>query len=292
MSRDLSVAGEGRRSSGSFLGAPWRSADAALWAGVTENAGHHSLLVDDRALFATLPELPPNELCDPLVFDPDGSELAGAMWLVQRSVLLAQWGIFNPLGPTVNSFEVAIDYVGGRGFLLERVCHPFAPQLMVHAAIDVDGFGDLGRLLEPLVAGWGDAFEGGRGLPDWFEVVADMPGVTAALHRGLVRFAAASDTDLVVETVEASASVATPWARFSAVDDHPDVVAELRALDPDELRSMWLSTITGAPVIDAHLAHLRSAWEGSRAFVRDPDAGQRAADECRREVARRVEGQP
>lgn len=292
MSRDLSVTGDGRRSSGSFLGAPWRSADAALWAGVTENAGHHSLLVDDRALFATLPDLPLNELCDPLVFEPDGSELERAMWLVQRSVLVAQWGIFNPLGPTVSSFEVAIDYVGGRGLLLERLRNPFGPRLVLHAAIDVDGFGDLGRLLEPLVAGWADDTGGRRGLPDWFEVVADMPGVAAALHRGLVRFAAASDADLAVETAAASASVVSPWARFSVADDQPDAIAALRALDPDELRDRWLSMITSAPVIDAHVAHLRSAWEGSQAFVRDPDAGQRAADECRREIARRVGGQP
>ena len=286
------VAPEGLRSSGSILAAPWRSIDRALWAGVAENAGHHSLLADDRALFGSLPELPVNELCAPIVFDHDGSDRDRAMWLVQRSALVAQWGIFNPIGPTVCSFEVAIDYVGGRGYLFERLCHPFGPRLTLHAVIDVDGFADLGRLLEQLVGGWGDGTDGIRSLPDWFEVVTPMPGVGDALYRGLLRFAAASDTDLVTETVAASASVVSPWARFTAADDYPDDVAELRALEPDELVGEWLSTISNAMVIDAHVAHLRSAWEGAAAFVRDPDRAQHVADQCRQEIARRIEGQP
>lgn len=288
---DLPTASVGPLLSGDSFGGTWTSVDRPLWRGVAENAGHHSLLVDDRALFAALPDGPSNTVCEPVTFDPrSGNTLDEAVWSVQRSVLLAQWGIFNPLGPTVGSLEVAIDYVGGRGYVLERLRHPFGPQVSLRAVIDIEGFAALGDIVGAVVDAW--MAEGGStyALPHWFEVVSDIPDVVTALRDGLHGLAVANDADLAAATVAAVASVGSPWNGFTAAERHADDVQQLRELSIDDLAGEWVEAVTHPRVIDAHVAWLRSAWDGSRAFVGDPDGAQRVVVALEAELDRRVGG--
>ena len=246
----------------SFGDVEWNHIDEVTWRGVDQNAGRRGLLVDetDRVPRA-LEGVAVNELL------PEPIELDDELWALQHSRLIATMGIFNPVGPSVGSIELSIDYNVGRGLLLERTRHPFLPSLRLWAILDRDGFDSLDNFVELMIERlpWGAL--------EWVRVMDRDEKVADAVKHGLLRFANRTESDLSAAAQQLLDSAANPWIALAS-EYEPSGSIDDSSLDPAEL---WLQAVTHPAVVDSRLAYLRSAWEGSIALVNDPDG--KAADE-------------
>lgn len=249
----------------------WNITEQVEWDGVQQNAGLLPLLVPngviDRLGFA---DAPLNQLIGP--FEIDGTDA----WF-QHTLLLATWGIFNPMGPSVGSLEICIDFESQRALLVERLRHPFSPRVAVHAVLDFDGFSNRADLVAEVIGGleWSS--------PDWFEITDYDPAVKNSLREGMRLFAGRSDEDFRRTTQLLLASIGSPWARLSSNE------LELPEIDGDPIET-WIEVVTSAANIDNHLAYLRSAWEGAVAYQGskgDPNVAQSMTNRLVEEVVRR-----
>lgn len=248
----------------------WVHTDEIEWDGVEQNAGLIPLIVPNGIIDRLGPDdVPVNQMIEPIVIDgPDA-------WY-QHSLLLATWGIFNPAGPSVGSLEIAVDFASQKALLLERLRHPFAARVLVHAILDREGFDNRADFVTEIIANlnWS--------LPDWLEVVDYDPAVEDSVRVGLRRFAELQDEDFRHTTQLLIASLNNPWARLTNPDlDLPDVEG-----DPIE---GWIDAITHPANIDSHVAYLRSAWEGAVLFrVGETEKAQEMSNRLIREVAQRT----
>lgn len=174
------------------------------WDGVHSNAGMSPMFGAADELFRDMySTYSLNHLIDPIDIGPEGFAL-------QTAKTLATFGIFNPVGPSVGSIEVAINYRLGAALLLERLRHPHAPTTRIHAVLDQNGFNSIERLLADLVARleWSTF--------DWWDTRTSLPGDVAAMRRGLRRFAEkfpASDMERL--TLGLMEAVDDPWVRVA-----------------------------------------------------------------------------
>lgn len=252
----------------------WEYTEEVYWRGVSQNAGHFSLLVDDATLVRELTDgLPTNEVFDAIEVD--------GLWALQHSRLIAAFGIFNPVGPSVGSIEIAINYGSGRAMLLERLRHPFVPAIRLYALLDREGFEDLPRFVEAMVSKleWGSV--------DWFEVVDRGEEVGDALRRGLRNLATATEADVAVEASWLRSSLESPWVRLTK--ERPPEWTLPRGASAVE---WWIEAVTKPENIDTHVAYLRSAWEGAKAFIREDGqvAASNISEACKNEVLLRIDG--
>ncbi len=241
------------------------------WRGVAENAGMHPLLgVTLESLGIDPNEHPRNELLE--AFELPGLERMHRMQI-------AQFGIFNPSGPSVGSIDVAVDYVSQCGLVVLRTRHPWSRSAVVRAVIDQDGFNHLDRILESLVADLDWA------LFDWFESASGFESDNAAILRGLRRFAQrfVADGD---ELDRAARRMLVPWSPWQRLED------ELPELPPgDDPVDVWLHGVVDPFHIDSNVAYFRSAWEGAvayRASEFDPGVAQDVANRCIAEIDARM----
>lgn len=252
------------------------------WDGVHSNAGMSPMFGAADELFRDMySTYSLNHLIDPIDIGPEGFAL-------QTAKTLATFGIFNPVGPSVGSIEVAINYRLGAALLLERLRHPHAPTTRIHAVLDQNGFNSIERLLADLVARleWSTF--------DWWDTRTSLPGDVAAMRRGLRRFAEkfpASDMERL--TLGLMEAVDDPWVRV-AHDFRPRIQTP-KGVDPIDF---WIDAISDRTNIDTHIAFIRSSWEGATAWVAAGSSlddetttnAQVAADRVRRSVWCRREG--
>jgi hypothetical protein len=189
------------------------------------------------------------------------------------------FGIFNPVGPTVGSMEVAVNYHLQRALLITRIRHPFAPSVRVHALLDFDGFQKIAPLVQHVVAtlDWSG--------PEWLRVRHPNPEVHEAVFDGLRVFARMrSDRDWGEKATQLVDAAHDPWQRLDSRFEAQSSVPE--GIDPIDY---WVAVVTNPRVIDGHVAMMRSAWEGAQAFVRndDPEDAQRVSEFLRRQVYQR-----
>ncbi|MDC3402439.1 hypothetical protein OAX95_00715 [bacterium] len=262
----------------SMAGTTWGHVDHSAWRGVNQNAGYKSLLVDQsECVPATIDGLPLNTfLAEPI-------ELDGQMWALQHSQLLMSMGIFNPVGPSIGSLEVAIDHTLRRGMLIERLRHPFSPAVRLWAVIDRQGFDSLDHFADLLIPRlqW-NTF-------DWVRVLAREQFVAEAVDRGLLRFARRDSHNSLEHAQRLADSVSNPWTRLDH-DYAPTNSLDDAGRDPAEL---WLEIVTHPALVDSSLAYLRSAWEGAKAFVDrsdDPTIAQQWITRISNEVTDRRAG--
>jgi len=241
----------------------WLFTQDRRWKGVVENAGYHSLFVDDNEVFETVAAgLPLNELIDPICFE--ASEPHGGLFGLPHTFLIANFGIFNPAGPSAGSLELAIHYESGRALLLERNRHPFLPSITVHALLDQTGFASLGEYVEKVIARleWTSL--------DWFEIVNDNH--VDALLRGLRTFGQKVGEQMPLRQTATNLLSMLPWLRVSTPagqeGENPEWVASLDDLDD---LGFWVFALCHPANVDSHNRYFRSAWEGSSAFLHNPD---------------------
>jgi hypothetical protein len=245
----------------------WERTNDVEWAGVEQNAGLMPLLVPNGVVSrAGLDRAPTNQrFANPVA-------LTGADAYYQHAKVLAQWGIFNPSGPSVGSLEVAIDYEGQRALLIERRRHPRQSMTVVHAVLDQEGFNNLGWFAGEVIAElpWSPL--------DWFEIIDGE--CTDALADGLRRFIRRSGEDVGQLWRRLAADIDNPWARL----ERRGPVDRFSADDDVEA---WLYAVTDPRNVDAHAAFLRSAWEGATA-PGGPEAQDRIATALINEVHERA----
>lgn len=250
---------------------PSEIADEYLWDGVEMNAGVFSMYVDGDAVFAKVTEgVPVNELLDPIELDDDA-------WMMQHNEVIARMGIFNPMGPSVGTIEIAINYATQQALLLERTRHPSSPSLHLWAVLDRDGFDRRAVFVEQMLPRlrWGTF--------DWFDVRTDDETITAAIRRGLIGFAASRQIDVNHEAMLILENLDDPWSRVSTRTTR-------HTLSPDaDVEAFWIPAITDPRNLNAHYAMLRSAWEGALVYATTADAAkaQGVADACVAEISRR-----
>lgn len=238
--------------------------DTVNWRGVNQNAGTKSLLVDDADVtLATVAGLPLNTLfAEPI-------ELEGDVWGLQHSKLIMSMGIFNPVGPSIGTIELAIDYNLQRGLLLERTRHPHLPSLRLWAVVDRDGFTELPAAIEAMIEqlNW-STFE-------WARIHDPDDQMIKAIERGLAAFAARSSVDARSAAQALADGADDPWIRLDGryqpsgtLDDITDVSAE----------ELWVEIVTNPLVEDGARAYIRSAWQGAKAFI-DQKQGPAVAEQ-------------
>jgi len=272
-------------------GLSWAEPTTRALRGLRQNAGHHSVLTDDRAVFAiatdgcTINEMTHSRWTDT---DPDFDGL----WALQHSMLLATFGIFNPFGPSVGSLEISINYATGRALILERLRHPFECAITIHAVIDHEGYMGpvLREFVERIVAGldWG-------GL-DWFEIVSNKLELEEDIRRGLFSFGARKAEDTNLRNSALALRSCLPWERVSTSAE--DRVARFGG-SSDEFQDisdvdLWIDTVTSTSVVDIHNAFIRSPWESSYIYVRelDPAPAQERANILSERVYERCQRSP
>lgn len=255
------------------LGVEWDHADEFAWDGVRQNAGKEQLLIDSQSVTnAAIQGLPVNELFEPITLDNN-------CWLLQHEVVPLRFGIFNPAGPSVGTIEVAIDYGKQIALLLERCRHPFSPSLRLYAVLDLDGFHRLGEFLAQMIPTipWSSL--------DWVDVNDEDPKVREEIFNGLIAFAQSRDFDFLDHAAALLETTEDPWIR---VDPGFETTTAFGA--DATLETSWVPAVTSAANIDAHLAYLRSAWEGAQAYKQsgfDPQAATDMMKGCRSEIDRR-----
>lgn len=253
------------------LEAEFETLDTYGWSGVSQNALRWSLLSDSAALIDRIAlGRPMNELFGPVLLGRDA-------WMLPHQVVPFRMGIFNPMGPSVGTIELAIDYTTNRALLVERLRHPLAPSLRLHAVIDRDGFGRLGEFVGDVIAGlrWS--------LFDWALINAEFDEDYDPIVDGLRRFAERSDGDVASDAERLLDSQGNPWIRLDP-DYEPRGVVPAGS-SPD---AYWIPLLLSPLNVDSHLAYLRSAWEGSRHAARaDWDAAEEMTSRCIREISRR-----
>ena len=209
-------------------------------------------------------------------------------WLLPKHLVLANFGIFNPAGPTVGSLEVG--FRGDQQILFLVLRHPFSPACTPLASADLN----LGSSAFPQdVKDW---FSGHSWSPlDWVTVFDDS--ITDAVNEGLIEFAETLHRDVLNAKITLLTRERDPWMRVSTKREIEYNLADAPTLE-------WRRLVTEESNGWQYKAFIKSAWEGSRIFGTGGDANtaQNVADYFRSSVidrcmndfeqARRGEGPP
>lgn len=215
-----------------------------------------------------------------------------ALWTTPRHLPLCSFGIFNPMGPTVSSLEVAlVPSTGGALavslYLLMR--HPHLPEAhWLGDAEDLDGLAAL--VTETLADPEGRVLGNG---PEWLDVFAEADALLAhAVLAGVRCFASArEDVDWRATADDLVRHAINPWARVSEHEAPLQSSPWPAEADPIDC---WIEAITDDAVIAGHQLFLRSAWEGAKAYRQsdwDPSAAQQAADAARAVAEERIDAE-
>lgn len=254
---------------GSLTEFEWRHVDDKRWGGVEDNAGLHGTLSDLDSIFE---QATGAVEINTLLNEPN--DVTDVLWPHQHSAVYAEFGIFNPGGPSVGTIELMINYRLQRAALVVRTRHPFAPRLDLWAHLDQPGLAQLPHMLENAVAGlsWTTL--------DWFDIRDSRDEIVAAMRRGLVRFGGRSDHAAMAHALRLLASKDDPWKRLT--EDELPVGLEPTVTSK---AGYWAHVVTSTEIVDSHVAFLRSAWEGAIALMGDDvDSAQSRSDQLREEI--------
>lgn len=240
------------------------------WGGIPENAFKWSLWTDRvSAMTALLDSVSVNEVQDEPIEVDHESPLYG----IRVDDILVSFGIFNPMGPSVGSIEVSIDYVNQRGVLLERLRHPLRPSIRVHAVVDREGFMRIGELVGEVIAGleWGSI--------DWCEIRIADDEQRNHVMSGLYEYSQRVFENETEARGTANAllhNIWNPWGRLEGDQSFPEVI------HGDDAWLDWLFAVTHPANVNNHVAFLRSAWEGALGWMQGGD--DMAGSASRRQV--------
>jgi hypothetical protein len=171
-------------------------------------------------------------------------------WLIPKHHILANFGIFNPAGPTVGSLEVAIRDDVQHLFYVVR--HPFSPECVFLTSASLD----LG--VHAFRDGLQNWFGNSQWSPiDWIHVYEE--DLEEPIQQGLTDFASKLDPDILQRDLSIKTMSDDPWARVSN-DDKGDL--SLVHGTPSD----WIMKISEDTNYANYQAFLRSAWEGSKLF--------------------------
>ncbi len=210
----------------------------------------------------------------------DVEEGTDAAWLVPRHVPVCSFGLFNPMGPTVSSLEVA--QVGPEWVLLFVLRNPFGPRIEEWGRTAVGDDEALATLISDTLA-TADGGPMGPG-PHWMDIF----DYDEAVIDGITKFAQARDPQLLADrATELLHYFADPWARLNEADG-PLQPPERAVTDPVGL---WVDTITDREVVAGHQLFTRSAWEAAKAAVAEGfETAQAVSDALVVPVRERVMG--
>jgi hypothetical protein len=207
--------------------------------------------------------------------DPSSEDNADC-WLLPRHVIICSFGIFNPMGPTVNSLEAAfVKPFDGDPYwdLYWLLRHPLSPQLTHLGSASLDE--GLDALITASLAETDPNSSVFGSGPDWLDIFSH----DEAVLDGARRFAAGKpDTDWRLEAMALIVHSSDPWQRITSgvSGEEFDWPAEVEPIDG------WLHAVTKPDVIAGHQLFLRSAWEGATAYMdsrwEDSEAAQAATD--------------
>lgn len=193
-------------------------------------------------------------------------------WTLPRQDIVCSWGIFNPMGPTVGSLEIAWSAaIDGLVCSLYHVLrHPHRPQIQLLGSVTVDA---LPEFIEECLGATGPELLGSG--PEWVDIFAFEEHVLA----GLRAFAGSrTDEDWLSEAKRLTHFALYPWLRLDGEEPPADAWPEGLPLAPVDA---WVEAITNPVVVLGHGMFLRSAWEGAKAYREsnwDPKVAQSVAD--------------
>jgi hypothetical protein len=200
-------------------------------------------------------------------------------WMGPRHALVCSFGIFNPVGPTVSSLELAL--AGEEWVVYWVMRHPFGPEIFeIGRTSGARASTEIPRILEDCLA---DPEQGvlGSGC-HWMNV--RLPQYEDAIRRGLERFARSSvEDDLNTRCRRIIGGQCDPWAAIEIPDE------QLPEIEIDDVVDLWVGLITDANIVHGHQAFMRSAWEGAKLFaVADFEGAQSVANSINRGVRERL----
>jgi hypothetical protein len=196
--------------------------------------------------------LPANDQVTPVSGDAGDDE---SNWLIPKHHILANFGIFNPAGPTVGSLEVGIrDEVQ---YLFYVVRHPFSPECVFLASASLD------QGVHAFRDGLQHWFSNNQWSPiDWMHVYEE--DLEEPIRQGLIDFALHLEPDELRRHVETHRATDDPWIRVSSVNE-PRLSSSTDPLED------WVPGIGSDLNFANYQAFLKSAWEGAKVFAVEPD---------------------
>jgi len=190
-------------------------------------------------------------------------------WLMPKHILLANFGIFNPAGPTVGSLEVG--FRGDQQDLYLVLRHPFSPECVHLATADIS----LGK--DAFTTEILDWFPGHNWSPlDWVGMIDES--IAESVTEALAQYAATIDREVLLSMVALMTQVQDPWTRVTVTSEIDQGLAK------DSI-SAWNALVTDPLNSAQYQAFIRSAWEGAKVFgAGETDQAQETSDFFRNSI--------
>lgn len=192
-------------------------------------------------------------------------------WLMPKHLLLANFGIFNPAGPTVGSLEVGIR--GNQQDLYLVMRHPFSAKCIHLASADlILGTAAFAEFIRDWLArlDWSPL--------DWIAMVHGS--IVEAVSEGLREFASTFHHDVLHEQLTQLIRDQDAWLRVSTQREIEHDLGDA---------GDWAQLVSEESNGWEYQLFVRSAWEGAKIFGGgdDPSVAQGVADLFRTAVMKR-----
>jgi len=196
------------------------------------------------------------------------------LWVPDRTAL-CHFGIFNPMGPTLNSLELSTD-PSGRTYLLHFMRHPFASEYVVLGAVESPGA--VGHLIRTAMP------ERLFALPEFIwnaapqELHETVTGALWDLFGSIAENDANADTDLAWEATVLRHYAGRAWDRLNQLDDVPQPSRPYVGVEGIEYGSPvgrardfedWFYAASDPDNVWGTLAAFPSAWDGAINYQRE-----------------------
>lgn len=196
------------------------------------------------------------------------------LWAPDRT-MLCHFGIFNPMGPTLNSLELSTD-PSGRTYLLHLMRHPFASEYAALGAVENPAA--VGQMIRTALP------ERLFSLPDFIwnaapdELHETVTGALWDLFAMIAENDANADTDLAWEATVLRHYAGRAWDRLNQLDDVPQPNRPYVGIEGIDYGSPvgrardfedWFYAASDPENVWGTLAAFPSAWDGAINFQRE-----------------------
>jgi hypothetical protein len=195
---------------------------------------------------------------------------------------LCQWGIFNPVGPTIATLGLAQVPASTGRLLVTYLLNPFNSSTTVYGLLPDEVFGNEEKLLAVLQRlceqNGADGHPLFVSLPNFMSLLALSSNIDEQMKR-LVFLASGrakiGNLDAKCDLLEKFKG--DPWGRVTAEDQAATQETEICSGPTSAQFDRWWGIVTSNEQIEGEISNMPSAWEGAINFVgSDSELGQAA----------------
>jgi hypothetical protein len=198
---------------------------------------------------------------------------------ISRFTPLSQWGIFNPMGPTIAMLGLALVPAFTDSLLVTYFLNPFNAWTTVYGLLPEEVSGNEEKLLavlQPLFEQNGaDGHPLFVCLPHYMSLLAPSSNIDEQMKR-LVFLASGrakiGNLDATCDLLEKFKG--DPWGRVTAEAQVATQETEVCSGPTSTQFDRWWSIVTNNEQIEGEIHNMPSAWEGAINFLKDASQGK------------------